>query len=552
MLRVLAAVLMLSACSHPAAKIVPPQATPAVKPRLVVLIVIDQWPTWIFTQQRALFGAGIGRALREGAVIDAAELTYANTHTAPGHATLGTGAVPRVNGIVGNNWYRRAEGRERPAEYDPAAVPFVVGPALGGAELSTDDGTSGIGLRVDGVADALRKGTGGAGKSVAISFKSRAACVMAGRRPDLAIWYEPGAGGMTTSPAYATEAPAWLLELAKASPVSRYFQATWTAKDPALLARETKGPDDAAGENSNHGLGAVFPHNLAGNAKAAFALQETPFSDELVAETATHAIDKLELGRDEVPDFLAVSFSAHDLAGHGWGQESWEVLDLTLRLDVLIGQLFATLDARVGANQWAVVLTSDHGATPLIERARSPSARRIHYREIEDAVNRAIEAETKVTGPWVEWLVANNLYLKAKLAELPADVRQRALDAAVKAIAAIPSIGGAQRSDTIDPACTGGTDVDRAVCNAIVPGDAGEIYIYPGPGSMLTTSKFGTGHDAPNDDNRRVPIIVMAPGVTPQSGVGSTLQVAPTLAALLGVDPPSAAKAQPLFGITKR
>ena len=550
--RGLAVLIALSAaCSH-SAPTPTPRTTSAARPRLVVLIVIDQWPTWIFQQQRALFGGGIGRLLREGAIVDAAELPYANTFTAPGHATLGTGAVPRDNGIVGNYWYRRSEGRDRPAEYDLAAQPLIVGPPLGGVELSPDDGASGKALHVDGVADALRAGTAGKGMSIAISYKSRAACFVAGRKPDLAIWYEPGAGGMTTSAAYASEAPVWLRELAKNAPASRYYDATWDARDPALLARETRVPDNAAGEDSNHGLGAVFPHKLAGNPKVAFAIQETPFADELVAGVAAAALDATEIGRDEVPDFLAVSFSAHDLVGHSWGQESWEELDLTLRLDGLIGELLAALDAKVGVGKWAVVLTSDHGATPLVERAKSPAPRRISYKEIEAAAQRAIEVVTGAPGPWVIKLISNNLYLTPKFAELPGDVRQRALDEAGAAISKVPSMGGAQRTDLAPADCGGDRDIDRAVCKAIVPGEAGDIYVYPQAGSVLTESKFGTGHDAPNDDNRRVPVIVMAPGLAPRHDVGNTLQVAPTLAALLGVAPPVTATAPPLFGITRR
>jgi len=549
--RVLLVFALIAACSRNAPPSVGTLAKPP-RPRLVVLIVIDQWPTWIFQQQHSLYTGGIARLLREGAIVEAAALPYANTFTAPGHATLATGAVPRETGIVGNYWYRREEGRDRPAEYDADSLPLIVGPPLGGAELHADDGASGKALRVDGVADALRKGTGGAGKSVAISLKSRSACLLAGQRPDLAIWYEPGAGGMTTSAAYAKDAPAWLRELAKTAPASRFYDATWTARDPALLARATKLPDDATGENSNHGLGAAFPHALAGSKKVAFALQETPFADDLVAETVAVALDELQLGRDDVADFLAISFSAHDYAAHSWGQESWEVLDLTLRLDTHLGELFAALDARVGKDAWAAVLTSDHGATPLVERAKESGRRRISYQEIEAAAQNAIEAETKSPGPWVIKLVSNNLYLTPKLGELASDAKVRALEAAITAINAIPGIAGAQRTDEVAPECALDQDVARAVCKAIVPGEAGNLYVYPEAGSVITDAKFGTGHDAPNDDNRRVPVIIKAPGLAPQHSTGTTLQVAPTIAALLGVAPPSAARAQPLFGITRR
>jgi predicted AlkP superfamily pyrophosphatase or phosphodiesterase len=517
-----------------------------------VLVVIDQWPTWAFEKQKALFTGGLARLIREGAIVDAAELPYANTFTAPGHATIATGAPPRVTGIVGNYWYRRAEGRDRPAEYDGDATPLTVAPALGEATLSADDGSSAKALRVDGVADALRAGTGGAGKSIAIALKSRAACLVAGQHPDLAVWYEPGAGGMTTSPAYAANVPAWLAGLTRTAPPSRYFGATWDPRDRALLERTTGFPDAAPGEDSAHGLGAAFPHTLGPDTKPQWAIQETPFADELVAQTAAVALDGMQIGRDEVPDFVAISFSAHDYASHDWGQDSWESLDLTLRLDGLLGELFSALDARVGEHNWAVVVTSDHGATPLVERSGIAGARRISPLEVEQVAEQAIAGALGQPGPWVAKLISNNLYLTQKFGELSAAQQSTALDAAVRAIQGVKSIGGAQRTDTLSADCTTEKDVLKLVCNARVPGESGEIYVWPARGSVFTDSKFGSGHDSPSEDNRHVPILVKAPGVKPQHGTGSLLQVAPTLSALLGVPPPSAATMPPLFGIVRR
>src|SRR5689334_5058054 len=104
------------------------------------MIVIDQYPSWAFSAQKHLFSGGIARLLREGAFVPEAELPYASTFTAPGHAAIGTGAPPRVSGIVGNYWFRRAEGRDHPAEYDGGAMPFVVGEQVGPDKVSADDG----------------------------------------------------------------------------------------------------------------------------------------------------------------------------------------------------------------------------------------------------------------------------------------------------------------------------------------------------------------------------------------------------------------------------
>jgi predicted AlkP superfamily pyrophosphatase or phosphodiesterase len=520
-----------------------------VKPKLVVLIVIDQWPSWVFEQQQQLFKGGIARLLREGAIVMNAEIPYASTFTATGHASIGTGATPSVHGIVGNSWWRRGDDKDRPAEYDAEMPTLSVGPALG--EEGDPDGVSAHALRAEGIADVLRRETSGTAHSVAISLKPRSASLMTGQRPELAIWYDASAGGMTTSMAYAAEAPAWLVTMAKQYPASRYFGSTWDPRDPTLLARATKIADDAPGEKSDHGLGGAFPHSLASAKNPAHAIIATPFADELVSQTVAAALDELQLGRDAVPDLLAVSFGAHDYAGHDWGPDSWEVLDLTLRLDTALGQLFELLDARVGENQWAVIVTSDHGATPVIERGRMRSARRISPSELEKVADKAIAAKVGAAGPWVAKVVSSNVYLTAKFRELPAAKREAALDAAAIALR-VPGIAFAGRSDRFSAGCQIEKDTDRAICLSIVAGEAGELYAYPRAGSGITSYAGGTTHDAPFDDNRRVPILIKGPGVAHQVGDGSLLQVAPTLAALLGVSAPQRATEPTLFGIRKR
>jgi len=501
----LALVASIAACTHAA-----PPATPAPpRTRLDVLIVIDQLPTSELERDRHLYRGGLARLLRDGAYATT-EVPYASTFTAPGHATIGTGVLPRAHGIVGNDWYRRDEKRIRPAEWDPGAPPLVVGPAEGGEVV--DGGASGVALEVDGIADHLR----GHGKSVAIAIKARAAVVMAGRHPDLAIWYEPGAGGMTTSTAYAKVPPPWLVALAKVKPVSRFFTATWEALDAALLARETAIADDGPGEANQHALGRAFPHRLALTTSPARAFLQTPYADEVVLDTAYAALDDLDLGADST-DLLALSFAAHDFAGHAWGPDSWEELDLTLRLDAALGKFFAHLDQRFGKDGYAVVLTSDHGVTPLPERSHVKGARRILPFAIEGVVGDAIGADK------VDKLVSQNLYL-----EPGAD-----LDAAAAAAGAVPNIARAVRTDR---ACAaGGDQLAVLICNAIVPGRGGDIYVVPERGSIVSEYATGTHHDAPFEDNRFVPLIVMARGVVPTRTTASLLQVAPTVERLLGL-----------------
>ncbi len=521
--------------------------TAAKRPRLVVLVVVDQLPVWVFERDRPLFRHGFARLQREAAYA-VAELPYANTFTAPGHATMGTGAPPSVTGIVANSWYRRAEGRERPAEYDPEVKVFTVGPSHG-EPLGPGDGASSRGLRVGGTADILRA-THPTARSISISLKPRAATLMTGKRPDIAIWYEAGAGGMTTSSTFAREAPQWLKTLAREKPVARFLGQTWKPLDESLLGRTTLLPDDAPGESVVHGLDRAFPHTVSSEIKDNRALLLTPFADEAVLDTVLAAIPAYGLGADDVPDLLAISFNAHDYAGHAWGPDSWEVLDLTLRLDVLLGTLFDTLDRELGRDGWAVVLSSDHGSTPLVERARVAHSRRIPTDEIRLVAEAALG--TYGEGPWIAAISSNNVYFTAKLAGLSVTARTAALETAAKAIAAVPGVAAAGLNERLDGACHQRTGLDRAICLSIVGGESGELYVLARQGSLISEYTSGTGHDAPFEDNRLVPVYVKAPGLRPRVGKASTLQIAPTISALLGVPAPEAATARPLFDLSAR
>ena len=513
-----------------------------------MLVVVDQLPVWVFERDRVLFRHGFARLQREGAYA-VAELPYANTFTAPGHATIGTGAPPSVHGIVANAWYRRSEGRERAAEYDPEVTIFEVGPSHGDP-LGPDDGASSRGLRVAGIADTLRAAHPTA-HSISVSLKPRAATLMTGKRPDLAIWYEAGAGGMTTSSTFAQAAPAWLVKLARDKPVTRFFGQTWKPLDEGLLGRITQLPDDAPGESSAHGFDRAFPHTVSREVKDNRGLLLTPFADQVVFDAAIASIDATGLGADDVPDLLAISFNAHDYAAHAWGPESWEVLDLTLRLDELLGQLFDTLDRKLGRDGWAVVLTSDHGSTPLVERARVAGSRRIPTAEIEHAAEAAVVA-VRGEGPWIAAVSSNNVYFTAKLQTLSTSDRAAALEAAARAIGAVPGVAAAGSNDRLDGACDRRSGLDRAVCLSIVGGESGELYVLARQGSLISEYASGTGHDSPFEDNRRVPLFVRAAGLRPQTGEVSTLQIAPTISALLGVPAPEAATARPAFGLRAR
>src|SRR5271167_4315156 len=75
-------------------------------PRLVVVVVIDQFRGDYLERYRDQFGdSGFRLFLDHGAYFTDCNYDYANTRTAPGHATLFTGAYSNGHGIVANEWW---------------------------------------------------------------------------------------------------------------------------------------------------------------------------------------------------------------------------------------------------------------------------------------------------------------------------------------------------------------------------------------------------------------------------------------------------------------
>lgn len=520
-----------------------PEDAPAAREpvRLVVLVVVDQLPSWSFDPMVAELDGGLHEIVTRGRYHPRARLPYAGTHTAPGHATLGTGATPAVHGIVANRWWDPAAGRMVACEDDPAHPSFDPRTqAADGAGISNHN------LAVEGLADALHRHHGAAARAVAIGIKSRAAAHVLGRDPDVALWFDPDERAMTTSTAFAERLPAWVVAFAaeRGDPTA---VGVWTPSDPARVAALAGGPDDAPGEADPFGLGHTFPHDVARSPAPAMAFGETPAANTLVVDTALAAIEGEALGVDDVPDLLAITFSAHDFAAHAWCQESWERVDHLLGIDRDLARLLAELDRRIGRDRYAVVLTSDHGATPSVERSQAAgrSARRIMLAEIEAAAERGA-ASVLGAGDWIVGTNVLGLSLSADAGQRPAAERDRVLAAVVEQLRTIPDMAFAGRVDQLAGDCDAREGLARLACSSLVSGRSGDVYFAAAPLSLVNDDFAEcTAHGSPSAHDREVPLAIAAPGIAAGrvDDEVTTLQVAPTIAALLGMPPPAAARA---------
>ncbi len=519
----------------------PPSSAPS-SPRLIVLLILDQFRQDYLLRFKPFFGrGGFRRFLDEGAVFTSCFYTYVATLTAPGHATLSSGSIPAEHGIVGNEWFDRSKGELVTSVSD--ASRRLVGAAGRGASPHALIGTT--------FADQLRLSTNFRSKVVGLSLKDRGAILPAGKSANLALWFDSRSGQFITSDYYAETLPDWVVRFNGAKPADKYFGARWEKTFPsAVYARADA--DDRPYEGSFPGDTRTFPHVVTGGLTApgpAFydALTATPFANDLLVELAEAAIENEHLGEDDATDLLTISFSANDIAGHTYGPFSQEVADITMRTDQTLARLFSYLDRRIGPTGYIAALSADHGVSPMPELAAAHrlGGRRIPPAAVVQAVEQALRArfgDEKWIEPRAEVLVASGaIYLNreaiAKRNLDPAVVERAAADAARSVVGVAASF---TRTDLLAGRFRGDR-LSTLVANGFHPDRSGDVILVTEPLAIFWRHSTGTTHGSPYSYDTHVPLLLFGPPI--RSGTYATpcspADLVPTLAAVLGIEVPT-------------
>ncbi|MEJ2137797.1 MAG: alkaline phosphatase family protein, partial [Desulfofustis sp.] len=349
-------------------KLVPPST-----PRLVLQITVDALRGDLPARYYDRLGENGFRYLWEnGTVYTDAHHTHANTETVVGHATLATGATPAVHGMIGNVWFDRTENRTRYNIEDDRYRLLTAGADVDkDAEIDStqkaakSEGRSPAAIMVTTFSDELAISTAGQAKIFAVSVKDRGAVTMAGHSGK-AFWFSKASGEFVTSNYYYDTYPDWVSEWN-----ARNLTASYSGKSWELLNDQSTylfgAADDRSWETDLAGYGRIFPHPFGAADGKYFTtlLTISPAGDALTLDFAKALIVNEQLGADDVPDYLGVSFSSTDYVVHLFGPSSLESEDNMLRLDRTLADLFAYVDEKVGLKNTLIVLSADHG-TPEV------------------------------------------------------------------------------------------------------------------------------------------------------------------------------------------
>jgi predicted AlkP superfamily pyrophosphatase or phosphodiesterase len=506
----------------------PAQPTAAGRPRLAVLIMVDQMRADYIDRFKGDWSHGLKRLVTQGAWFRHAAYPYLTTVTCAGHASVGTGAFPRTHGIVQNAWWDRDHQRMITCTEDANAHNIGYGVRATGGDSASH-------LTMPTFADVLRSQR--RAHVVTLSLKPRSAIMPAGHGGDAVTWLDEAGDGWATSSAFA-EAPVPAVKtFIDANPIDADFGRTWTRSLPAA---RYEGPDDAEGEAPPKGWTRTFPHELKGSTGVPDSdfraqWQRSPFADAYLGRFAAALVESLALGKHGTTDMLSVSFSSPDIVGHAFGPRSQEVQDMYMHLDETIGVLLDKLDALVGKDQYVVALTADHGVTPLAEQLKKAGedAGRLDPTAVRDVAQRAAQAALG-TGTYVARENSNDIYFAPEMyAKLEA--KPGALQGVIDALQAMPGVAKVYRSEDVRGAVHSADRLARAAAFSYFPGRSGDLILIPKPGWEFSAT--GAMHGTATDDDQHVPILLMGYGVKPgeYEQAVTPADVAPTLAAICGV-----------------
>lgn len=494
-------------------------------------IVVDQLAAWMADERWSALPAdgGFARLRREGLTVRDLRYAHAITETSPGHAALYTGASPRQSGIVSND-VRAASGHKLSSLTDSGTR--IVAPGPGGPR---DRPSSSLAtLQVETLADVLRSEHPGA-QIYSFSLKDRGALFGGGRQPTLSLWLDTDGGTLITSTALTGAIPPWAWPLSDAAAVAAAVAWRWEPFDRAWVAKHATTADEQEGEGGYQGLGAAFPHR----ASSVKGMRATPAGDGLVFALAHAAATRAAAEARGAPVLLALSLSSHDYVNHVFGPDSWESWDELRRLDQRLADLLETLDRMVGPSGYAVLLTGDHGSTPLPEISRQGLSRwcpgggrsapqhdhwqrpcRRGARLTAEEITRAIDPEGVLVAGFVDPLA----YLTARgraLSEGDREaLRRRILDRLSERGSRSGEIVDVVDVRTAPETCPSSSDesLPALICRSIRRDQPGDFYLVPAPGTVFDPELAvgrGTNHGSPYLYDRAVPLLIRAPGRVP-------------------------------------
>ncbi|MCP4766412.1 MAG: alkaline phosphatase family protein [Gammaproteobacteria bacterium] len=538
------------------------------QPKLILQITVDALRGDLQSRYKNVLGEGGFRYLMDkGIYYNNAHYRHANTETIVGHVSLATGTVPAAHGMVGNVWFDREQGR---LVYNIEDADYQLLSAGASVDKETEIDPTQRAAKVDGrspnniltstFSDELAVHFAGKSKIFAVSVKDRGAVSMAGHAGK-AFWFSKQNGEFVTSNYYYEKYPGWVEQWNARKPAQAYAGKSWELLYPAqqYLFGDA---DDREYETDFPGFGRTFPHAYGEADDRFFTTRLTlgPAGDELTLDFASTLLEEEQLGQDDIPDYLAISFSSTDYVGHVFSASSLESEDNIAHLDRTLAQLFTTIDKQVGLENTLIVLSSDHGQPEAPGHLQERGIDKAFYFNVE-ALDKtpaitALKQRFGVGAELIEAYFHPYIYLNYELIRKeklnPAEVEQAIVDELQK----FKGVAYAVSSTALESGNLPDTQMVSSILRNFHAKRSGDIYLVFEPNVFINDFDgltVASTHGSPWRYDTFVPVMFAGAGL-PAATVNRPVtpyDIAPTLATVLGVKPPSGAIGKPLVEVLK-
>jgi predicted AlkP superfamily pyrophosphatase or phosphodiesterase len=521
---------------------------PPDKPRLVVGIVVEQLRYDLLEKFRNRLGEnGIRRLLNEGTCFQNASFQYILTQSAPGHATIATGAEPAQHGIASENWYLPLKN-----ELIYCTRDLSVDPVGGSYESGLH---SPVNLQASTFSDELKMATNRKAKVFSAGLKENPVIFSAGHSADGAYWFDKTSGTWMSNTYYVDSLPAWVMDFNAMMYPETYLNNPWILFRPPEDYSDCV-PDSSRYETGFNGIN-YFPYDLKKlstsgrkekNRDYSF-IMETPFGNSLTTSFAIKLIEKEGLGTDDVPDFLSVCYASTDYIGHRFGPSSFEMADAIMRLDRDIEILMKYLTDSLGKRNVLVYFTASHGICeipPLLEANNIPAGyfRQNQALQLLRSYLNAVYGE----GDWVKGIIEKQVFLNRTLiedAKIPIEEVQKQV---ARFLVQFSGVASAFPYSVFGSNDFGNGNLKKII-NNFSPRRSGDVIITLSPGWVEKEDDHVTDHSSPYEYDAHVPLIWYGWTVnrTMVTRKVNLADIAVTLSSLCRVPYPNASTGEPLF-----
>jgi predicted AlkP superfamily pyrophosphatase or phosphodiesterase len=527
------------------------------RPKMVIGLVIDQMRWDYLYRYYDLYGNdGFTRLIRDGYNCQNTHLNYLPSFTGPGHSCIYTGSVPSITGIAGNNWIDNNTGRSWYCVDDDSASQV-------GGKSSKEGSFSPRNLLTTTITDELRLATNFRSHVFGIAIKDRGAILPAGHTANGAYWYDELSGDFVSSTYYSKkyQKPVWLDSFNKKGTADKLTKQDWTLLyNKAMYIQST--PDSNGYEGVLKGENfPTFPHSIGQQSKLVRlnAIKTMPAGNTLTLDMARACIDGEHLGRNTDPDFLCVSLSSPDYAGHLFAPNSMEMEDMYLRLDKEIASFLSYLDKTVGNGNYVLFLTADHGGShnpQFLVDNKIPAG--ISFNLTAD-LNNYLKGEFGTDSPFVRGIINYQVFLneqnipqdsallrndiKASIRKWLMNNMQNTYKVPVSYVIDMEDIDKSAVPEPIRTMAINGYNHNRSGC----------LQIILNPGWFEADGYTGTTHGSWNPYDSHIPLIWYGwriPKGETFNSVNMT-DISATLAALLYIQEPNGCIGKPIKELLK-